>query len=143
MDSLSLSHQGSPVLPDLWSNGTSLRKYSVNSSGLLYNLFQVFILPCIFISYYLRKMVSDKHFFLPLKVYHKIFALFSEDKDSVPGLEGSPREGNGNLLQCFCLGNPMNKGVFVGKLMSFLINSLSSFVIVFPPRSKHLLISWL
>ena len=32
---------------------------------------------------------------------------------------------------------------FVSKLMSLLFNSLSRFVIVFLPRSKHLLISWL
>ena len=32
---------------------------------------------------------------------------------------------------------------FVGKVMSLLFNTLSTFVIVFLPRSKHLLISWL
>ena len=32
---------------------------------------------------------------------------------------------------------------FVGKIMSLLFNMLSRFVIVFLPRSKHLLISWL
>ena len=32
---------------------------------------------------------------------------------------------------------------FVGKILSMLFNMLSRFVIVFPPRSKHLLISWL
>ena len=32
---------------------------------------------------------------------------------------------------------------FVGKVMSLLFNMLSRFVIAFPPRSKHLLISWL
>ena len=32
---------------------------------------------------------------------------------------------------------------FVGKLMSLLFNMLSRFVIVFLPRSKSLLISWL
>ena len=32
---------------------------------------------------------------------------------------------------------------FVGKVMSILYNSLSSFVLVFLPRSKSLLISWL
>ena len=32
---------------------------------------------------------------------------------------------------------------FVGKVMSLLFNTLSSFVIAFLPRSKHLLISWL
>ena len=33
--------------------------------------------------------------------------------------------------------------IFVGKEMSLLFNSLSSFVIAFLPRSKRLLISWL
>ena len=32
---------------------------------------------------------------------------------------------------------------FVGKVMSLLLNMLSRLVITFPPRSKHLLISWL
>ena len=32
---------------------------------------------------------------------------------------------------------------FVDKVMSLLFNMLSSFVIAFLPRSKHLLISWL
>ena len=32
---------------------------------------------------------------------------------------------------------------FVGKVMCFLFNTLSRFVIAFPPRSNHLLISWL
>ena len=32
---------------------------------------------------------------------------------------------------------------FVGKVMSLLFNTLSTFVIVFLPRSKCLLISWL
>ena len=32
---------------------------------------------------------------------------------------------------------------FVGRMMSLLFNILSRLVIVFPPRSKHLLISWL
>ena len=33
--------------------------------------------------------------------------------------------------------------IFVGKVMSLLVNTLSRFVIAFLPRSKHLLISWL
>ena len=32
---------------------------------------------------------------------------------------------------------------FVGKVMSLLFNTISRFVIALPPRSKHLLISWL
>ena len=35
------------------------------------------------------------------------------------------------------------KWTFVGKVMSLLFNNLSSLVITFLPRSKHLLISWL
>ena len=31
---------------------------------------------------------------------------------SIPGLGRSPREGNGNPLQCSCLGNPMDRGIW-------------------------------
>ena len=30
----------------------------------------------------------------------------------IPGLGGSPGEGNSNPLQYFCLGNPMDRGVW-------------------------------
>ena len=37
----------------------------------------------------------------------------------------------------------LTKWAFISKVMSLLFNTLSSFVIAFLPRSKHLLISWL
>ena len=37
----------------------------------------------------------------------------------------------------------LTKWAFVGKVTSLLFNMLSRLVIVFLPRSKHLLISWL
>ena len=37
----------------------------------------------------------------------------------------------------------LTRQTFVNKVMSLLFNMLSRFVIVFPPRSKRLLISWL
>ena len=37
----------------------------------------------------------------------------------------------------------LTRRIFVGKAMSLLLNMLSRFVIVFLPRGKHLLISWL
>ena len=37
----------------------------------------------------------------------------------------------------------LTRWTFVGKVMSLLLNMLSSLVIIFFPRSKHLLISWL
>ena len=37
----------------------------------------------------------------------------------------------------------LTKQTFVGKVMSLFFNMLSKLVIVFPQRSKHLLISWL
>ena len=37
----------------------------------------------------------------------------------------------------------LTRWIFVGKVMSLLFNMLSSLVITFLPRSKHLLISWL
>ena len=36
----------------------------------------------------------------------------------------------------------LTRRTFVGKVMSLLFNMLSRLVIVFLPRSKHLLISW-
>ena len=37
----------------------------------------------------------------------------------------------------------LTRRTFVGKVMSLLFNMLSKLVITFPPRGKHLLISWL
>ena len=34
------------------------------------------------------------------------------DVGSIPGLGRSPGEGNGNLLQYACLGNPMDRGAW-------------------------------
>ena len=34
------------------------------------------------------------------------------DAASIPGSGRSPGEGNGNTLQCSCLGNPMNGGAW-------------------------------
>ena len=34
------------------------------------------------------------------------------DMDSIPGLERSPGEGNGNPLQYSCLENPMDRGAW-------------------------------
>ena len=34
------------------------------------------------------------------------------DPGSIPGLGRSPGEGNGNLLQCSCLNNPMDGGAW-------------------------------
>ena len=36
----------------------------------------------------------------------------AEDAGSIPGLGRSPGEGNGNPLQCSCLGNPMDRGAW-------------------------------
>ena len=36
----------------------------------------------------------------------------ARDVYSIPGLGRSPGEGNGNLLQNSCLGNPMDKGAW-------------------------------
>ena len=38
----------------------------------------------------------------------------SEDSGSISGSGRSPGEGNGNTFQCFCLGNPMDRGALTG-----------------------------
>ena len=37
----------------------------------------------------------------------------------------------------------LTRWTYVGKVMSLLFNTLSSFIIAFLPRSKHILIAWL
>ena len=36
----------------------------------------------------------------------------AKDAGTIPGLERSPGEGNGNPLQYSCLGNPMDRGAW-------------------------------
>ena len=36
----------------------------------------------------------------------------SGDKGLIPGSDRSPGEGNGNLFQCSCLGNLMDRGAW-------------------------------
>ena len=36
----------------------------------------------------------------------------TRDVGSIPGSGRSPRVGNGNPLQCFCLENPMDRGAW-------------------------------
>ena len=42
----------------------------------------------------------------------KVTACNAGDLGSIPGSGRSPREGNGNPLQCSCLGNPLDRGVW-------------------------------
>ena len=57
-----------------------------------------------------------------------------------------------SIFQCSASSHPymttgktiaLTRQTFVGKVMSLLFNMLSRLVIIFLPRSKHLLISWL
>ena len=40
----------------------------------------------------------------------KVSVYNAGDLGSIPGLGRSPGEGNGNLLQYYCLENPMDRG---------------------------------
>ena len=42
----------------------------------------------------------------------KVSACKAEDLGSIPESGRSPGEGNGNPLQYFCLGNPMDRGAW-------------------------------
>ena len=42
----------------------------------------------------------------------KAFACNARDLGSIPGLERSPGEGNGNPRQYLCLENPMDRGAW-------------------------------
>ena len=45
--------------------------------------------------------------------------LNARDAGSILGLERCPGEGNGNPLQYFCLGNPMDREAWQAKFMGF------------------------
>ena len=45
------------------------------------------------------------------------------DAGLIPGSEGFPGEGNGNLLQYFCLGNPMDRRVWQATVHGFMKES--------------------
>ena len=49
---------------------------------------------------------------LPCSSDSKESACNAGDLGSIPGLERSPGEGNGNPLQCSCLENPMDGGAW-------------------------------
>ena len=49
---------------------------------------------------------------LPRWLSGKEYVCQAEDVGSVPGLRISPGEGNGNPLQYYCLGNPMDRRVW-------------------------------
>ena len=42
----------------------------------------------------------------------KVFVYNVGDQGSIPGLGRSPGEGNGNPLQYYCLGDPMDRGAW-------------------------------
>ena len=58
------------------------------------------------------------------------------DTGSIPGSGRSPGEGNGNPLQCSCLGNPMDRGAWQATVhgvtepdMIYLLDNSSSSII--------------
>ena len=69
----------------------------------------------------------------------------AEDLGLIPGLGGCPGEGNGNPLQCSCLGNPTDRGAWWAivhrvaesdtTLHACTIRKLS-LPSLFPPRGK-------
>ena len=62
-------------------------------------------------AYILRNEVSRALGFLDGSVVKNLPASVG-DLGSVPGLGGSPGEGNGNPLQFSCLENPMDRGAW-------------------------------
>ena len=64
------------------------------------------------------------------------------DPGSIPRSERSPGEGNGNPLQCSCLGNPMDRGVWQAIVhgVSKSWTQLSNFIFTFKPRTFESLI---
>ena len=47
----------------------------------------------------------------------------AKDKGSIPGSGRSPGEGNGNLLQYSCLGNPRDRGAWQAVVLGIVKES--------------------
>ena len=60
---------------------------------------------------HLQKFES-KGLIFPAGSVHKESASNARDPGSIPGLERALEGGNGNSLQYFCLGNPMDRGTW-------------------------------
>ena len=59
-----------------------------------------------------QTQLSDFHFTFPGGTVVKNSPINAGDSGSVPGLGRSHGEGNGNPLQCSCLGNSMDRGAW-------------------------------
>ena len=55
--------------------------------------------------------------YLPRRLSGKESACNAGDTGSIPGSGRSPGEGNGNPLQYYCLGNPMDRGAWGATVM--------------------------
>jgi len=81
--------------------------------------------------WYLALLHSFNFYYENLRAYIQGFPGGSGDKESacnagdpglIPGLGRSPGEGNGNLLQYSCLGNPMDRGAWQAKVQGVTQN---------------------
>ena len=59
-----------------------------------------------------QEIVFDECFMFPGGSDGKASAYNAGDPGSIPGSGRSPGEGNGNLLQYYCLENPMDRGAW-------------------------------
>ena len=81
--------------------------------------------------------MAKKNFFLKEKASHMGFPddtdgkepAMQEGPDSIPGSGRSPEEGNGNPLQYFCLGNPMDRGAWRATVLGIAKSQLSTHTI--------------
>ena len=67
-------------------------------------------------------------------------ACYAGDLDSIPGLGGSPGEGNGNPLQYSCLENSMDRGAWraTANRVTKSQTGLSDFTFTFLYHQRHL-----
>ena len=74
------------------------------------SFFQTWVIALLTASSVLMNQQHKLNMDLPGGSVGKESACSAPDPSSIPGLGRSPEEGNGNPLQYFCLGNPMDRG---------------------------------
>ena len=83
-------------------------------SIIAYNLYTVEALLCIvfYNQYFLHKVLVHLFRHPYGGGYFNYISIYLPISGSIPGLGRSPGEGNGNLLQDYCLENPMDRGAW-------------------------------
>ena len=99
----------SRLISHLWLNDFWKYLFSYKTFFSPFPDVTLYFIPLIILTIWLLKWTLPKYFTPSRLLSGKESTCNAGDEGSIPGLEGSPREGNGNLLQYSYLENPIDR----------------------------------